>query len=249
MPASAADGSGQTCGPEATAALRRCIVSGRWPVGSRLPSEPELAAEMKVSRSTLRESVRVLAALGVLETAPGRGTFVRSRIPLATVLHDYLTPSDAPAALALWRSAVVEAARAAAQRARVQQVSNLCAAAQPGRPDMPSWRGAFVRALIDSCGNPLLRDVYVGVEPVIQGAVAARTVTDRSGEGDVAQMRERLLQAVIAHDEPTAVRAALDYAEAAYQIGQPRPPARQTAADPTEARSRPGRPDRAFRRL
>jgi DNA-binding FadR family transcriptional regulator len=50
-------------------------------VGDRLPSEPELGAQLGVSRSTVREAVRELIALGVLEIQHGRGTFVRSLRP------------------------------------------------------------------------------------------------------------------------------------------------------------------------
>ena len=55
--------------------------SGAYRVGDRLPSEPELGAELGVSRSTVREAVRELTSLGVLEIQHGRGTFVRSLRP------------------------------------------------------------------------------------------------------------------------------------------------------------------------
>lgn len=54
---------------------------GTYRVGERLPSEQELGAELGVSRSTVREAVRELTALGVLEIQLGRGTFVRSLRP------------------------------------------------------------------------------------------------------------------------------------------------------------------------
>ena len=52
--------------------------SGAFRVGQRMPSEHELCAELGVSRSTVREAVRELTALGVLEIRHGRVTFVRS---------------------------------------------------------------------------------------------------------------------------------------------------------------------------
>ena len=56
--------------------LRRHITTGAWPVGSRIPIEPELTEQIGVGRSTVREAVRSLASIGMLETLPGRGTFV-----------------------------------------------------------------------------------------------------------------------------------------------------------------------------
>jgi GntR family transcriptional repressor for pyruvate dehydrogenase complex len=62
-------------------ALCSMLRSGSYRVGDRLPSEPELGAELGVSRSTVREAARELTALGVLEIRHGRGTFVRSLRP------------------------------------------------------------------------------------------------------------------------------------------------------------------------
>ncbi|MCB0170050.1 MAG: FadR family transcriptional regulator [Anaerolineae bacterium] len=47
-------------------------------IGEKLPSERQLAEVLGVSRSTLREAITTLSALGVLEIKPGKGTFVRA---------------------------------------------------------------------------------------------------------------------------------------------------------------------------
>ena len=52
-------------------------IEKRFAAGDRLPSENELASELGVSRTTLREAVRLLAAHQVLVTERGSGTFVR----------------------------------------------------------------------------------------------------------------------------------------------------------------------------
>ncbi|MEU6642630.1 FadR/GntR family transcriptional regulator [Saccharomonospora sp. NPDC046836] len=52
------------------------IRSGQFAPGSALPSERVLAAELSVSRGSLREALRVLEQAGVLEARPGSGTYV-----------------------------------------------------------------------------------------------------------------------------------------------------------------------------
>src|SRR5262245_44833328 len=52
------------------------IEAGRLQAGTRLPSEPELAAELGVSRATLREALRALEGEGLLRRMWGSGTFV-----------------------------------------------------------------------------------------------------------------------------------------------------------------------------
>jgi len=56
--------------------IRELVVRGALRPGDRLPIEKELAAELGVSRGSLREGVRALALMGVLETRQGDGTYV-----------------------------------------------------------------------------------------------------------------------------------------------------------------------------
>ena len=61
--------------------IRERIVSGAWGAGARLPKESELAAELGLSRNSLREAVRALSQLRVLEVRQGDGTYVSSLEP------------------------------------------------------------------------------------------------------------------------------------------------------------------------
>ncbi|MFJ4175497.1 FadR/GntR family transcriptional regulator [Microbacterium sp. NPDC089696] len=56
--------------------LRALIADGALRPGDRLPSEGELCERLGVSRGSLREAIRMLAALGVLETRHGSGSYV-----------------------------------------------------------------------------------------------------------------------------------------------------------------------------
>ncbi len=55
------------------------IAAGRLAEGSVIPTEPELMASFGVGRSSIREAIRTLAGLGMVETAPRRGTTVTPR--------------------------------------------------------------------------------------------------------------------------------------------------------------------------
>ena len=58
--------------------IKSMITSGRLVAGSRLPVEKDLALTLGVSRGPLREGVRALCIMGVLETRQGDGTYVTS---------------------------------------------------------------------------------------------------------------------------------------------------------------------------
>lgn len=66
---------------DAIANIRRMILDGELRAGDRLPPENDLSAQLSVSRSSLRETVRALALLGVLATRQGDGTYVTSLEP------------------------------------------------------------------------------------------------------------------------------------------------------------------------
>jgi len=63
---------------EVVKALTDLIMKGVWKPGDLIPSEKELAVRFQVGRSTIREAVKSLAVLGVLEARAGEGSFVRA---------------------------------------------------------------------------------------------------------------------------------------------------------------------------
>lgn len=54
----------------------------RTPAGQRLPSEPELAKQLGVSRATLREAMRTFETQGLIRRRQGSGTFVVGKVPV-----------------------------------------------------------------------------------------------------------------------------------------------------------------------
>jgi GntR family transcriptional repressor for pyruvate dehydrogenase complex len=66
---------------EAIAKIRNMIRSGELPPGSRLPPEQQLAAQIGLSRSGVREAVKALETARVLDVRRGDGTYVTSLAP------------------------------------------------------------------------------------------------------------------------------------------------------------------------
>ncbi|WP_327148369.1 GntR family transcriptional regulator [Nocardia sp. NBC_01329] len=77
--------------------LREEIRTGKWQPGDRLPSHAELAEQMKVSLTTARNAIQVLVTENLVYTATSRGTIVRSREVLESVVTDHIRP-DRPRA-------------------------------------------------------------------------------------------------------------------------------------------------------
>ena len=65
-----------TLGEQVAQQLARQISEGRWRPGDKLPSESELCATLRIGRSTLREAMKSLAFVGLVQMRPGEGTYV-----------------------------------------------------------------------------------------------------------------------------------------------------------------------------
>jgi GntR family transcriptional repressor for pyruvate dehydrogenase complex len=82
--------------------IKRMIQSGELKEGHKLPNQNVFAAQLGVSRTSLREALNTLTRIGVFEQRPGYGTALRSRIP--ALFTDHLAPpliSDKQASIEL----------------------------------------------------------------------------------------------------------------------------------------------------
>jgi GntR family transcriptional regulator, transcriptional repressor for pyruvate dehydrogenase complex len=70
--------------------IKRMINNGELREGDKLPNQNEFAAQLGVSRTSLREALSTLTLIGVIEQRPGFGTVIRSRAPALYANH--LTP-------------------------------------------------------------------------------------------------------------------------------------------------------------
>ena len=66
------------------------IDSGTWAPGERLPSERELTLMLKVGRTSVREALRILEAMGYIDIRPGDGSYVRANVLYTTNLKKML---------------------------------------------------------------------------------------------------------------------------------------------------------------
>ena len=150
--------------------VRELIESGKLASGDRIPSEPDLAAQLHVSRTVLREAISGLQSMGILEVRRGLGTFVGSCEGLsvsAKLLQSALTisPRDLRATLEFRRGIEQQAARRATEKATpedLQELSKLCDDMDRYDSDsVESMRAdfSFHQKIVDMTGNELMKSV------------------------------------------------------------------------------------------
>ncbi|MEE6280760.1 FadR/GntR family transcriptional regulator [Georgenia sunbinii] len=202
--------------------LRRQITTGEWAVGSRIPIEPALSEMLGVGRSTIREAVRSLASIGMLETLPGRGTFVRSSAPTSAVLSEFLTAYTLEELLSYRRALEMEAAQQAALHRTDDDVAALEAAIAtplqiahcPAHGDDDATRelaSRFHYLLFDAAKNRLLASLYAGITEKLNVPENRERLVHA---GDAATMQlehERIVDAVRRSDFIDAVHAMADH--------------------------------------
>jgi GntR family transcriptional repressor for pyruvate dehydrogenase complex len=166
-------------GPAATPCwegLRKLIVQDCYKSGDRLPSERELAQRLKVGRPAIREAIKALSILEIVESRPGAGTFVRSASSVSLrwpeTRHVNLA-FDMLQLLEIRKMIEPQAAALCAMRGSIRQVSELeqYLMAEEADPDDP---GAIARSdylfhdvIIRSAGNSILDDIVNFLSPLL----------------------------------------------------------------------------------
>ncbi|MGK5737448.1 FadR/GntR family transcriptional regulator [Micromonospora sp. URMC 103] len=199
---------------ETIAQLRERILAGEWPVGSRIPTEPQLVAALGVGRNTVREAVRALQHSGVLECRQGSGTYVVSTDELAPVVARRISDDRMTEVIEVRRAFEVEAARLAALRRTPEDLVALDDALTAREA---AWRGGraeeFVEAdvalhmtVVAAAHNRMLADLYASV-----GTALRSSLTQVMGEGMAPEQHidhSRMVDAIRAGDPDRAAREA-----------------------------------------
>jgi DNA-binding FadR family transcriptional regulator len=148
--------------------LRAEVREGRWPVGSRIPTEPELAELTGTGRNTVREAVQALVHAGLLERRQGSGTYVVADSELGVAVGRRVADARHRDVLEVRRTLEVGAARLAASRRSARDAADLqqlladrMAAREAG--DLDALVAADLtlhRAIAQASRNPVLAELY-----------------------------------------------------------------------------------------
>lgn len=204
---------GRVC-DEIVTQFEQLIESGEWPLGSKIPPEPELVAALGVGRNSVREAVRALEHAGLLEPRRGDGTYVRATNGLRAAILRRARRSAALDVLAVRTSLERDAAAVAALRRTDADLVAIQDAAVARRVACGGDRATFVSAdlafhfaVIAATGNPVLIDLYAGLTEALQRTVAE---IDELDHDRAAVPGHDELAAAIAAGDPEAARAAAD---------------------------------------
>ena len=202
--------------------LGEAIVAGRYAVGTTIPPEPQLGAELGVSRTGVREAVKALAAKGLLVTGPKVGSRVQPQDSWnwfdadvitwksrAGVTHEFLRDLQD-----LRRVVEPAAVRLAAQRADADDIAEI-EAAFAGMTSAVEHGGDYVthdlrfhRGLLLAAGNRMLTQMSKPLDALLRTTFQISTSVD-GGAARSLPLHRAVLDAVAAHRPAAAQRAVM----------------------------------------
>ena len=193
--------------------LRGQIARGQLERGSRLPSEREIAEHFEVSSPTVREAIRALASMGLVESRHGSGTYVTAR-PADVVMASLATAAqlqDTTVAEIIDLLAVLNlrAAELAVVNATDSDLDRLAAGRDAilngeSREEILAGVETFLRALAGSAHQPLLSvisDFLISVLVAVELELFPESVQLwREWTGSLANARAEIVDALRARD-------------------------------------------------
>ena len=199
--------------------VKQMLSSGQLAPGGRLPIEKDLAASLEVSRGSLREGIRALSTMGILETRQGAGTFVTQLEPaeLLSAMEFWVSLQEGKQAgevHAVRRSLETEAAGAAARRIspeELERAESILGVAGAAINSHPTEHEAalkadieFHRLIAEASGNPVLSALIEALSGrTIRGRMW-RSTHDKAGLRDSHREHLEILHALQVRDSERA---------------------------------------------
>lgn len=207
------------------------VRSGQLQSGAKLPAERELITRLGVSRTSLREAIRILETLGVLRVVPGRGTWVREDC-LQPQIGEVVSwiPSHAADVMQLFEmreTLEVRAAQLAAERASQENLIAMSVAVQRlmeaiDRADEEAMLLAdrdFHESVGAASGNALLADVLTSVSQMVRSTRRALLAIPGRPHS-VLKEHQAILTAVLGRNSRAAGKAMLNHVTKAQEAAR-----------------------------
>jgi DNA-binding FadR family transcriptional regulator len=201
---------------EAIEKIKEMIVSGVLAPGERLPKEDELAARLGLSRSSLREAVRALALVRILDVRQGDGTYVTSLDPellldAVSFVVDFHRDDSVMHFLEVRRMLEPAATAIVARDATKELVATLHeildnVPALHTSAEFVATDQAFHREIVSNCGNPVLVSLLDSIAGPMHRARIWRGLTDENASQRTVREHLDIVDAIGRH-EPELARA------------------------------------------
>ena len=199
---------------DAVERLREMILEGTLKPGDRLPKEADLAASLGLSRNSLREAVRALAMVRILDVRQGDGTYVSSLAADSLVealsfiieFHHDASVLELLEVRRVLEPAVCARAARLATDDDIRDLEAVLAKSTASSPvdDLVNADLEFHHTIAKCCGNPVLASFAESLSGPTQRARIWRGMTEEGAMERTLREHAAILDAIRRHDAEIA---------------------------------------------
>lgn len=174
----------------------KAIASGQFKVGEKLPSEFELMEVLNVGRNSLREAMKILSALGVVNIKRGDGTYVCDHIAPTVfnpIVYSIIFQAESDPDMVEFRECIEEMVLRTAMKKTTatdiihlkQMVKDIRSAYERGDKEKAAYLDySFHVAIADICNNPYISKLVNGIYEIfslsIEDTINTRELFDKA---------------------------------------------------------------------
>lgn len=183
------------------------IISGKYKAGMKLPNEYELIEELQISRNSLREAMKILSAMGIVEIKRGDGTYICTQMnpsifdtAIYGIIYDLSTDEEL---LELRQIVDEEIVRLAMKKVTDEELKQLYentgnleqAILTEDYESAKNLDFAFHISLIDICKNGFFSRMMKGVYNIFEHSIT-NTITYRKEMSNVVKYHRQILECI-----------------------------------------------------
>ena len=193
--------------------LEEMIASGKYTVGNKIPTEPELMEMFQVSRNTIREAIQSLTWAGLLYVKQGDGTYVCATDRFHANMEQKYQKVSLDDIKEARNCLEVTIAHLAAQRRTDEDIDNMMEKLK-SRKALPIDKKEntdadleFHISVAKACHNTILMDMYESISCYLESQIADRNENSTLTTNEIDRLHEILFDAILNSQPERAAKA------------------------------------------
>ena len=196
--------------------LEKMIETGKYPVGEKIPTEPELMELFQVSRNTVREAVQSLTWGGILDVKQGDSTYVRSQSRFSANMnkkYSEASPENIMEARCCIEVAIVRFAALRRTEEDIERISRAFSRCREQNADVKESTRSdmdFHIAVAEACHNTILTDLYLSMYDYLESHIEEKSSGTEFDAARTGALHGKLFKAIEDRDPDRAESAVRD---------------------------------------
>ena len=194
--------------------LEQMIESGKFKIGEKIPTEPELMDLFQVSRNTIREAIRALTWSGILEVRQGDGTYVKASNGFCANMkkkYEQVSLEDIQEARNCIEVTIAHLAAIRREESDLKNISEKLKNRSELRENVKENTLAdiaFHKSIAQASHNVIMIDLYDSISDYLENNIIEKNISSKISDEEIDYLHEELYRAIKDKNTSKAVIAA-----------------------------------------